>query len=85
MNIFHIFKAMIIFLIGGGSTMNHPHSLSRVYEPTFEERLENKVAEYRTPLLLFCTAILLVLIVILLVIVVPPSESGLIYNHMGMV
>ena len=61
--------------------MNHPHSLSRSYVPlTWEERIEHKVAEYRTPLLLLCTAILLILIVALLVIIVPPVESGLYYN-----
>lgn len=81
MNIFHIFKEMIILLIGG--SMNHPQSLSRgVYTPlTLEEKIENKVAEYKAPLLLLCTVILLVLIVILVVIVVPPVESGLYYNQ----
>ena len=62
--------------------MNHPHSLSRSYVPlTWEERVNNKVAEYRTPLLLICIAILLVLIVALVVVIVPPMESGLYYNH----
>ncbi len=62
--------------------MNHPHSLSRSYVPlTWEERIEHKVAEYRTPLLLICIAILLVLIVALVVVIVPPMESGLYYNH----
>ena len=80
MNILYLFRALIIFLIGGGSTMNHPQSLSD-YTPTWEERVNNKVAEYKAPLLLICIAILLVLIVALVVVIVPPMESGLYYNH----
>ncbi len=63
--------------------MNHPQSLSRAYAPlTWEERIENKVAEYKAPLLLICIAILLCLTVVLIVVIVPPMESGLYYNHL---